>query len=303
MNALKIAKRDHHAFILGPLLSGNLFNHVDDVACGIRPSQASRGTRLAFDFPGLVEERENFGAEALGGEFRFWNHAACAGARHLLGVAQLVAVGGVPDGYEDSGASGSGNFRRGDGPCAANDHIRPGETFRHVGEKGHDLRWKFAPRVRGAHRIIIAFAGLMHDDQFAFSCGESIHGVDNRAIDHEGALAATGDKEAKWFLRLSWRDREKLSTHWTASDYRFFAPRACRNVIPGGNALGDSREHSIGESRLRVRLENHVGHATQPSGQHHRTCRIAAYSKSGDWLMFAQDGERVGKPGAKHGEI
>src|SRR5712672_3296223 len=216
MNALKIAKRDHPAFVLGPLLSGNLFNHVDDVACGVWPGQASRGTRLAFDFPGLVEERENFGAEALGREFRFWNHAACAGARHLLGVAQLVAVGGMPERDEDGGASGSGNFRRRDGPSAANDHIRRGKTIRHIGEKGHDLRWKFAPRVCRAHRIIIAFAGLMHDGQFAFSCGESIHGVDNRAIDHQSALAATSDKQAKWLLRLSRRDREKFSTYWTA---------------------------------------------------------------------------------------
>src|SRR5437868_13629123 len=83
------------------LRSGNLFNHVDDVACRVWPGQASRGARLAFDFPGQVEEGENFAAQALWGELRFRNHAACAGARHLLGVAQLVAVGGMPERDED----------------------------------------------------------------------------------------------------------------------------------------------------------------------------------------------------------
>src|SRR6266436_1700041 len=115
---------------------GNLFNHVDDVAYGIGPSQAPRGTRLAFDFPGLVEEGGNFAGEALGRELRFWNHAACAGALHLLGIAQLVAVGGVPKWDEDGGASGSGNFRRGNGPGAANNYVRPGEALSHVDEKG-----------------------------------------------------------------------------------------------------------------------------------------------------------------------
>src|SRR5579864_6369746 len=114
------------------LPSGNLFNHVDDVARRVRPGQASRGTRLAFDFPRLVEDGEDFAAEALGRELRFWNHAASAAARHLLGVAQLVAVGGVPERDEDRGASGSGNFRRGDGPRPADDYVRPGEALRHV---------------------------------------------------------------------------------------------------------------------------------------------------------------------------
>src|ERR1700687_276315 len=114
------------------LPSGNLFNHVDDVVCGVGPGQASRGARLAFDFPGLVEEGENFAAKALRRELRFWNHAAGARARHLLGVAQLVAVGGVPEGNENRGAPGSGNFRRGDSSRPADDDVRPGKALRHV---------------------------------------------------------------------------------------------------------------------------------------------------------------------------
>src|ERR1700682_747449 len=106
---------------LGRLPSCDLFNHVDDIACGIRPGQASRGTRLAFNLLGLVEEGENFATEALGRELRLRNHATCACARHLLGVAQLMAVGGVPEWDKDGGASGSGNFRRRDGAGPADD--------------------------------------------------------------------------------------------------------------------------------------------------------------------------------------
>src|SRR3984893_14714854 len=179
------------------LSSGNLFNHVDDVACSVRPGQASRGTRLAFDFPGLVEEEENFAAEALGCELWLRNHATCACARNLLGVAQLVAVGGVPEGNENGGASGSGNFRRSDCARPADDDIRPGTALRHVVETGHNLRWKFAPRVCGAHRIIVALASLMHDGQFTLSRGQTVHRVDHRAIDHQRALAAAGDEQAK----------------------------------------------------------------------------------------------------------
>src|SRR3954469_7226387 len=122
------------------LSSGNLFNNVYDVARGVWPSHAARGTRLAFHLPRLVEEGENFAGQAFRREFRLGNHAACAGARHLLGVAQLMAVCGVPERDEDGGTTRRGNFRRGDGAGPADNHVRPGKTLRHVREEGHDLR-------------------------------------------------------------------------------------------------------------------------------------------------------------------
>ncbi len=149
----------------------------------MRPGQAARSASLFFDLPGLGEEREDFAGQPFRGEFRLWNHAPRARAGHFLRVAQLVAVCGAPEGNEDGGAARCGYFCCGNGSCSANDDIRPGKALRHVREKGHYLRVDLAPRVRGAHRIIVTFASLMHDAQFTLAHRQAVHGVHEGAVD------------------------------------------------------------------------------------------------------------------------
>src|SRR5204863_7886202 len=111
---------------------------------------------------------------------------------------------------KDGGTAGGGEFGGGDGTCSANDEVGPGKAFRHVRKKRDDLRVEFAPRVRSAHRIIVAFAGLVHDAQVGFSRGEEIHCVHDGAINGKGALAAAGNKDTKGFLRFARGDGEKF---------------------------------------------------------------------------------------------
>ncbi len=101
----------------------------------MRPGQAARSARLFFDLPGLGEEREDFAGQPFSGEFRLWNHAPRARAGHFPRVAQLVAIGGVPEGNEDGGAARGGYLCCGNGSCSANDDIRPGKALRHVRDR------------------------------------------------------------------------------------------------------------------------------------------------------------------------
>ncbi len=100
-----------------------------------------------------------------------------------LRVAQLVAVGRPSERNEDGGSTRGSDFRCGDGSCPTYNHICPGKAIGHVREEGDNLRVDFAPRIGGAYGIIIAFAGLMHDGQFAFPCGQTVHGLDQRPVD------------------------------------------------------------------------------------------------------------------------
>ncbi len=171
VNALKIAERDHHGFALWrfpcTFAASSIRLTMSRVALG-RASDARCGG-LLFDLFRVIDQGEDFVRQAFRGEFVFGDQTACACACHFLRVAQLVAVGGGSEGNEDGGAARGCDFRRGDGSCSANDHICPGKAFRHIRKEGDDLRVDFAPRVGGAHGIIIAFAGLMHDGELIFS--------------------------------------------------------------------------------------------------------------------------------------
>src|SRR5450432_549229 len=83
--------------------AGGLLDQIDDVARGVGPREGARGGGDALDFLRTIEERENFAAEALAGQFGFGNDAARAPLGHFLGVAELVAVGGAAEGNENSG--------------------------------------------------------------------------------------------------------------------------------------------------------------------------------------------------------
>src|SRR5262249_9603352 len=154
------------------------------------PRETPRGGRQASDLLRLVEERKDLAGQAFGSELWFRNHTAGTGARHLLGIPQLMAVGSVAERNEDGGATCCGHLRGGDGPRPADDRSGRGEALRHVGEKGHTLRWVLAASVGCAYGVIVTLAGLVDDTQFVFSRGQAIHGIDESAIDHQSALAA-----------------------------------------------------------------------------------------------------------------
>src|SRR5256884_5267784 len=96
-----------------------------------------------------------------------------------------MAVGGPAERNEDPGAASGGNFRSRNGPGAANNNVRPAEALRHVHYKGHDFGEDFAACVGGADRVIVAFAGLVHDAQLIFSRGKAVHGIHQRTIDRD----------------------------------------------------------------------------------------------------------------------
>ena len=169
------------------------------------------------------------------------NHTAGARALHFLRVTQLVAVGGGSEGNEDGGAARGCDFRRGDGSCSANDHICPGKALGHIREEGDNLRIDLAPRVRGAHRIIIAFAGLVHDRELIFSWSEQVHGIDKCTVDRQGSLATACHQQPERLFGAPRHDREKLRAHRTARNDGFFSPGLGRNFIAGGNPFGELR--------------------------------------------------------------
>ena len=110
-----------------------------------------------------------------------------------------MAVGSPAERNKDGGTACGGDFRRGDGSCPANNHIGPGEAFRHVVEEGNDFSVDFAPCISGAHSIIVTLASLMDDSEFILSHREPVHRVHKRPIDRQCSLTATGDEQAERF--------------------------------------------------------------------------------------------------------
>ena len=86
-------------------------------------------------------------------------------------------------------------------------------------------------------------------------------------------------------------------------DHRFRSPGSRGAFISGGNSCRNAREHSIGESGLGVGLENHVGNAAHPGGQHHRSGGISANTKCRDGLVLSEYPRSVQHAGRKHGKI
>ncbi len=82
-----------------------------------------------------------------------------------------MSVSGSGERDEDGGASGGSYFRDGDGARAADDYVGLGKLVRHVLDEGADLRDEFSTRISYANGIIVAFAGLMHDEKLVFSGG------------------------------------------------------------------------------------------------------------------------------------
>ena len=191
MNALEIVKRHHHEF----REPTTLFDQVHDILHGVRLRETARVGRHRLQFGGLVEQTKNFLRKTFRGELGLRDQPRRAGALHFLGVAQLVAVGGGAEGDEDGGASGGGDFRGRDGARAADDQIGLGKSLRHVPDEGQYLRVDFTPRIRHAHSIIVAFAGLVNDGDAIFLRGQQIRGVHQRAVDDQRALAASGDQD------------------------------------------------------------------------------------------------------------
>ena len=147
-----------------------MFDQIDDILHGMRLRQAAR---VAPPWPatsaGSSSKAKISCARRSAGELGLRDQARRARAFHFLGVAQLVAVGGGAEGNEDGGASGRRDFRRGDRARAANDQVRLGKTLGNVSDKGQNLRVDFSPRIRLAHSIIVALAGLVDDGDALFS--------------------------------------------------------------------------------------------------------------------------------------
>src|SRR5579859_845530 len=93
-----------------------------------------------------------------------------------------MAVGGSAKRDENGGAAGGGNFGGSNGAGAANDDVRPGKALGHVGHERDDFGEDFAAGISGAHRVVVAFAGLVNDAQFFFARGETVHGIHESAI-------------------------------------------------------------------------------------------------------------------------
>ena len=104
-----------------------------------------------------------------------------------------------------------------------------------------EARIEFAPRVRSAHGIIVAFAGLVHDAQVGFSGGEEVHCVHNGAIDGKSTLATTGNKDTKGFFRFARGDGEKFGTNGIASEHGFDAKFFRSDGVAGGDLAREAR--------------------------------------------------------------
>src|SRR5207249_7178158 len=118
---------------------------------------------------------------------------ACA--EHFLRIAELMAVRRPAKRDKDGGAARSGDFRGGDGSCAANNNVCPGKALRHVCEEGDNFCFDFAPRISRAYSVVIALAGLMNNGQFALARREAVHGVDKCSVDWQRPLASAGDEQ------------------------------------------------------------------------------------------------------------
>jgi len=91
----------------------------------MRPGQAARSASLFFDLPGWASREKISLVSRSAVSSGSGNHAPRARAGHFPRVAQLVAIGGVPEGNEDGGAARCCYFCCGNGSCSANDDIRP----------------------------------------------------------------------------------------------------------------------------------------------------------------------------------
>src|SRR5882724_387739 len=280
-----------------------LFNQVHDVARRVWFSQAARVAGELFDLLGLVQERKNFGSEAPGGQLWFDDQPRRLRFDHFLRVAKLMAVRRAPEGDKDGGASGGSDFRRSDGACPANNRICPGKAFRHVRKKRNYLRYKFAPRIRSAYRIIVAFAGLVHNAQFGFARGEAVHGVRDAAIDGQSALAAAGDEEAEGFFRFARSNLKKLGADRIAGEDSFFAKFFRGDGIAGGDTARHARENFVREARFGVRFENDVRDAAKPGSKEHGARRVTADAECRDRFVLANDRKSISHTGKKRGEI
>ena len=153
---------------------------------------------------------KKFRCEALRRQFILREHPRRAGGFHGARVVQLVSVSGSGERDKDGGASGGGDFRDGDGARAADDYVGLGKLVRHIFDEGADLRDEFSTRISNANRIIVTFAGLMHDEKLVFSGGEKIERVNNAAIDGQSAAAASGDEDAQRRLVVADAARRRI---------------------------------------------------------------------------------------------
>src|SRR5215470_6910476 len=140
-----------------------------------------------------------------------------------------MAVGGVTERYEDSGAACCRDFRRRNCTGPANNHVSPCKALGHVRQERHNFRQDFSACIRRAHRVIVTFAGLMDDVQLIFSRCEQVHGIHKNAVNRQSALAAASDEESYWLHWLTRGSGKKFWAHRTACNDRFFSPCPCRN--------------------------------------------------------------------------
>ncbi len=76
--------------------------------------------------------------------------------------------------------------------------------------------------------------------------------------------------------------------HRTPGNYRFCSPSARRNFISGGDARRNARQRFIGEARLGVGLENHIGNSAHPGGKQHGSRGVSADAERGDGFVFLE---------------
>src|SRR5215475_5801564 len=200
-----------------------------------------------------------------------------------------MAVRSAAKGDENGGAASGGDFCRRNCTGPANNHVSPCKALGHVRQERHDFRQAFSACIRGAHCVIVTFAGLMDDVQLIFSRCEQVHGIHKNAVNRQSTLAAASDEESYWLHWLTRGSGKKLWTHGTACNNGFFSPSPCRNFIASGDSLRNPRHQFVRKTRLCVRFKNDVGHTAKPRGQQHRPCGIAANTKRGRWLVFPQD--------------
>jgi hypothetical protein len=79
--------------------------------------------------PRLSNQTRHFARQALAGELQLRDEARGTGAGHLLGVAQLVIVGGSAKWNEQSGAASRSDFSHGVCSGAAFDEICLGKLL------------------------------------------------------------------------------------------------------------------------------------------------------------------------------
>ena len=269
------------------------FDQVDDFLHGVRLRHAPRVGRHRLQFGGPVQQSKNFLRQTFRGELGLGDEPRRACLFHFLGVAQLVAVRGCAEGDEDGGASGGGDLGGGNGAGAANDQIGLGESLGHVPDEGENLRVDFAARIGHANRIIVALAGLVNDRDAMLLRGEQVRRVHQRAVDDEGALAASGNQQMKWFSGRARRNGEELGAYGNSRESSLRSPKPRRRAIGCGDARRHAGEHAVGEARLRVGLEHHGWQSAQHGGQHHRPGGVSPDAQRRYKPVPAQNRKRI----------